>query len=229
MALFFVNILTLVLSVSSFASEDLSDPVVLDRKIKAFDEFEVQSKAINKLRESDLDDLLQRRKDEAKKREILQEEYLAEKQKAKKIKPEDSTDYEEYLLKKWDWREKQEKAAEVEFNQKKNLRPGKKARDFELREYALEDTEKNRIPFNRRNIFGGKPGSGKSGGFSGGFGGGGGGGGAPPFIPPPPIEDVPDFDNDIPPPPPPPPPPPMGGGDFDMGEPVPIPPPPPME
>ncbi len=208
---------------------DSNEPLSIDEKIRAFDEFEKAKSIEKQLREGDLDEVLAKRKNEAKKRQDELDEFLANKAKEKRIKPEDTPGYEDYLLQKWQWRHKQEEEAAAISRLKKNLKPGKKEREFELREYALQDSEKNRIPFNKRKILGGKPGgTSTSGGHSGGSGGGsGGGGGSSPYIPPPPIEDVPDFDNDIPPPPPPPPPPPMGGSDFDDPEPVPIPPPPP--
>ena len=135
------------------------------------------------------------------------------------MKPEDGPAYEAYLLEKANWRESLSKAAKVEVPKRTNFKRNKKALEFEIREYGLQDTEKNRVPYNKRKLLSGKSSGGSPGGF--------GGGNSMPYIPPP-VEDVPDFDNEIPPPPPPPPPMPMGGTEFeDSAEPVTIPPPPP--
>lgn len=210
-----------------YGYDDLNS-ITLEQKIQGFEDFENQNKVFNNNRESDLNTALKEKKENADERERLLSEYLKQQAKIKFQKPEDSQDFKDYLKQKNAWKNSLESAANESRKSKENFKSGsKKNRIFEIREYALQSSEKNRIPYNRRQAVTKKSstGSTSSGGFSsgGGFNSGGGGGGSP-YIPPPPIEDGPDFDNDIPPPPPPPPP--MGGGDFDEVDPIQIPPPP---
>lgn len=209
------------LIVPSAWSEKSNETKSLDQKIKAFDEFEQSKESYKKLRESDQSSFLNERKESEKLREKQLEEYLQQKAKEKKVKPEETPDYETYLLEKWERRQERAKAADKVAQIQSKARPGIKEQMFELREYDLLNAEKNRVPYKKRKLLGN---TGK-GGFSGGSPGGSGGSSFP-YIPPPPSDDIPEFDNEIPPPPPPPPPLPMGGGDFDEGEPMPIPPPP---
>lgn len=221
-----IAIFFLILKVVVAQAQEVTDARSLERKIKAFDEFEASKKAYELDRDKDLNIVLEERARDKKAREKELAEYLLEKAKEKKIKPEDTPAYETYLLQKWQWQHDLEKSAEVEIREKVSFRRNKKALEFEIREYGLQDSEKNRVPQKQRKLLSSSKGTGGSGGGGGSFG----GGGSYPFIPPPPIEDVPDFDNEIPPPPPPPPPSmPNGGADFEEVEPVPIPPPPPIE
>ncbi|MEY4617125.1 MAG: hypothetical protein RJB66_2085 [Pseudomonadota bacterium] len=204
--------------------QEVTDAQSLREKIKSFDEFELIQERYEDQRDNGLNQLLDDRKKAKQQREKELEEFLKQKASQKRVKPEDTPAYDEYLLQKWEWRMSQEKAATVERLQKKNFARDKKALAFEIREYGLENSEANRVPYNKRKLLGSKASS-----TGGGFGGGYGGGAIPPYIPPP-VEEIPDFGDDIPPPPPPPPMP-EGGGfdDIDPGFQPPPPPPPPMD
>lgn len=196
-----------------------SSDSALEKKIQAFNEFENEKNQFESERESHRLEVLRNRRIELDQREHERQKYLEEKAKLKVIKPEETPQYEAFLLEKWEKRQQQQSAAEEVVNEQKKRRPTKKEAAFEVREYGLQDVEKNRVPYNKRNLVTGKTSGGSS--YGGGY-----SGGNNSYSPPPPMEDVPEFDNDIPPPPPPPPPMPVESGEIDGPDSIPAPPPP---
>lgn len=199
-----------------------SEPLAIQKKIESFNEFEAQKEKDQKLREDALSEFLQSKKDKKKEETAIYERHLAEKAKIKKIKPEDTPGFQEFIEKKIENIDHQESEREKVVEELKNKKPSRTEKLFEVREYGLQDTEKNRVPTKLRiSKKSGRPSS-NGANYP---------GGADdyrdnsydssPSPSSPPIEDVPEFDNDIPPPPPPPPMP--GDTSFDEI------PPPPME
>lgn len=208
-------ILIITIFTASLGAKELYKSKPIQLRIKGFEEHELEKKKLVEDREKDKDDFLKERKAAKADREKAQNEYILSKKKVKIVKPEDTQGYEEYLLKKWKDRNdpvKVEEAQRYIDTQNENKKNGQLSR-FEMREFGLENTEKNRIAFNLRKLFpkplgGTASGSGSSPGTGSGSSGGSYGGGR--------NFDSPSFDdnnnffdnNDIPPPPPPPPPPP---------------------
>lgn len=204
-------------------------PKSLEKRIEGFKEHKQDQAEFDKARDSQLKSHIKEKNEREATQQKAYEEYLKQQAKQKKIDPEATADYEEYLLKKWQWKNNPEKNAAKEnyIKNKEKLQPNAKTKKFDLKEYALDLSEENRVPFNKRKLFsssGASKGAGSSSGS--GFSGGDYSGGGAPYSPPPSFDnDLPDFDdNNIPPPPPPPD---FGPGGVDMpgGEPSPFPPP----
>lgn len=210
--LFFIILTTF--STLSF-SQGISSNAFFEERVKNFEEHEKERLETEKERESNRKAFLNEKAMEQKERLQALAEHEAQKRKIKKVKPENTPEYEEYLLQKWNYKNDPDKLADAQRHIEK-IRMSKKdhrVRQFEIREFALNDTEKNRIPFSRRSLF---PSSGKTSGrggssgesrgrgsdFSLDFGGGSSGRN---FDPPAFDNNILD-NNDIPPPPPPPPP-----------------------
>lgn len=210
-----------------------STPKSLDQRIEGFKEHNQELAEFDKARENQLKNHVKEKNEREVAQQKAYEEYLKQQAKQKKIDPETTANYEEYLLQKWQWKNNPEKNAAKEnyIKNKEKLRPTPKSNKFDLKEYALDLSEENRVPFNKRKLFTTSSGAKAGGSSSGsGFSGGDYGGGGTNYIPPPSFDnDLPDFDdNNIPPPPPPPD---FGPGGSDMpmgGEPAPFPSPPPL-
>ncbi len=215
----FIILLGFQIFTSQLWSKDTQSLGYFEARVKGFEDHEKAKIEIENKREGSKDAFLNEKKKAQTQREKDQSEYLTQKSKVKKVKPEDTPGYEEYLLKKWQRQNDQQKMAEADryVESQKKARADSRQSRFEIREFGLENSEKNRIAYNKRKFVpksaaGGNGGSssGGSGGGSSDFGGGGFGGGN---YEPPAFDDNNFLDNnDIPPPPPPPPPP--SSGDF---------------
>lgn len=203
----------------------------LEKRIEGFKEHHQEQNEFDKARDRQLKDYVKLKNERESDRQKAYEEYLKQRSQKKKVDPESTAAYEEYLLQKWQWKNNAEKTAAKENYIKNNGKSqfNAKTRKFELEEYALDLSEENRVPFNKRKLF--TSSNSKSVGSSvGGFSGSDYSGGGAPYSPPPQSfdNDLPDFeDNNIPPPPPPPDFMPGGNESMPGGEPNPFIPPPP--
>lgn len=202
-----------------------------EERVDGFKAFHRSLEKFEKERMSDLDAHLKSKKDREQAQQKAFAEYMKENAKKKKIDMESTPAYEDYLLKKWQWKnDPEKKKAQDQYIKNRDKRASTEAeKKFEIEEYALNLSEDQRVPFNKRKLFVTTGGSKHSGGSS--SSGGGFDGGGSPYSPPPSFDnDLPDFDDNNVPPPPPPPPPDFGpGGNFmdPGGEFIPPPPPPP--
>ncbi len=206
----------------------------LEKRIEGFQQHQKEQQSFTHEREKLRDEYLKEQAAQKKEKERAYNEYLKSlAKKQKKVDPESTPAYEEYLLEKWRWKNNPEKKTSQEalVKQKKKIRSSEKSKKFEMDEYSLNSSEENRVPYNKRRSFHGD--NAKPGGFTGATPSGADSGGRAPYVPPPPPP--PSFDNDLPefeenndiPPPPPPDFGPGGMGEPFGGEPAPFMPPPP--